>query len=97
MSAQIITYNAHEYKELCDEMRSILRLEKELAHRKKQVRSKIIELSGGDRLEHGIKVTRIICKGSVDIEKIVEDFALDEADIEEYRKSSYEKWDVRSY
>lgn len=86
-----------EYKELCKEMTAILQLKKEVAHREKAIKPLLIEKAGGNRLEYGIKVTRIECRGTVDYSRIVTEWEIDEATLEEYRKPTYEKWDVRNY
>lgn len=97
---KVVEFDRAAYKDLCDEMKDLLQLEKEIAHRKKELRDEIIEASNGERMENGIRLSRKVREGSVDYKKMATDF-IDEKIIEEmlpgYKKESVEYWEVRSY
>jgi len=85
---------------LCEELRQVLSLEKEVLARKNELKRQVVEMSGGDRLEYGIKVQLRKAKGSIDWEK----FARDHVDAgtvdflsENYRKPSRSYYEARSY
>lgn len=92
------------YKLQCEEMREILRQEKELAERKKQLRQELelrsgIQYAGDKRLQYGICVRYKEVTGSVDYKAMAEKLAGDEFEelSTQYRKPSRVQLDVRSY
>ena len=97
ITTEIVKYTQSDYKKLCDEMRAVLSLEKEIAERKKELRDLIIDQAGGNRLEFGIKVSVIDVKGRVNYSRLITDLEIDEATLEDYREPTAERWDVRSY
>lgn len=97
METEIIKYTDKDYQALCKEMTAILQLEKEVAERKKIVKEQVIKQAGGDRLEYGIKVMQVTVKGRVDYNKLVTDWEIDEATLEDYRTPTAVRWDVRNY
>jgi len=97
MSAQIIPFERENYENLCQEMKKILSIEKEVAAQKADLRDKIMAMSGGTRMEYGIKVTYRTAQGSVDYKAIVAGLNLDEEKIESYRKTERSYVEIRSY
>ena len=97
MDTEIIKYTDKDYQALCKEMTAILQLEKEVAERKKIVKEQVIKQAGGNRLEYGIKVIEVIVKGRIDYTKLVREWEIDEATLEEYRTPTAVRWDVRNY
>lgn len=96
-NSEIIKYTDKDYQALCKEMTAILQLEKEVAERKKIVKEQVIKQAGGNRLEYGIKVMEVIVKGRVDYTRLVREWEIDEATLEEYRAPTAVRWDVRNY
>ena len=97
----IVDFNRESYKEICAEMRDIIQIEKEVAAKKEELRKKIIDMAGGDRMENGIKITKRTSKGSTDYKgalqkmyPVGDDF---EIICDTYRKPDREFWEVRSY
>ena len=97
MDKEIIKYTDKDYQALCKEMTAILQLEKEVAERKKIVKEQVIKQAGGNRLEYGIKVMEVIVKGRIDYTKLVREWEIDEATLEDYRTPTAVRWDVRNY
>ncbi len=93
----IVDFERHKYEEACLEMRQLLREEKEMAARKKSLRQQIIEMSGGDRMEYGLKVTHRVSQGTIDYAKFITDCKVKPSTLEFYRKSDKEYWEIRSY
>ena len=85
------------YMDLCEELKELLTVEKEIAKRKEELKSSVLALSGGERMEYGIKIQQRGVKGTVDYKKIVADLGFSEEEAEEYRKATRVYWDVRSY
>lgn len=96
-SIQVIDFEREEYKSLCEEMKMILTHEKELVTRKETLKNELIEMSGGTRMEYGIKVHKREVRGSVDYKKIVTDLDVAENELETYRKPTRSYFEVRSY
>lgn len=92
---------AEIYKEVCEEMKAVLQLEKEVADKKGKLKKIIIKCAGGDRLEHGIKVSERIRQGVIDYKALAKEFFPIEEEFkkvsEEYRKDCTCFWEVRSY
>jgi len=97
MTAQIIPFERENYENLCQEMKKILSIEKEVAAQKAGLRDKIMEMAGGTRMEYGIKVTYRTAQGSIDYKAIVKGLNLDEEKIESYRKAERSYVEIRSY
>ena len=93
----LIEFERNEYEDICIEMRVLLREEKELAKKKEALRSRIIEMSGGDRMEYGIKVQFRTAKGGVDYAKLIKDCKIEPSTLEFFRKDDREYYEVRSY
>lgn len=93
----IVEFQRSAYKDVCTELRDILRQEKEIAKRKDDLKAAVLTLAGGDRMEYGIKVQKRTVKGSIDYKRIVEELEVSEDECESCRKDTREYWDVRSY
>ncbi len=78
-------------------MRDVLQLEKELVARKKILKERIIDMSGGDRMEYGIQVTCRTKKGPVDYKAVLEAWDIDETAAATHRKADIEYVEVKSY
>jgi hypothetical protein len=94
---EIIKGADQEYHSVCKRLKKVLQIKKELAQEEAELKDKAIELAGGDRLQYGIKIQLITVRGSVDYGKLVKELELDEATLEEYRRPTTQRWDVRSY
>lgn len=97
INTEIIQFTEEDYKAACVELRSMLELQSEINHKVKKLKAKAIELSGGERMENGIKIQKVHVRGSVDYNRIVKDWEIDEATLEDYRKGATEYWKVTSY
>ena len=96
----IVDLPRETYMSVCEEMKSLLQLEKEVAARKAIVREQVIEMSGGAHMENGINVVWRSSKGGIDYKAIAE-AACSKVVLEklkdEYKKPDREYWEVRSY
>lgn len=92
--------DAKSYRDLCTEMKAVLSLEKEVAAKKEELRKKILEQSQGERMEWGIKVSKVTPKGSVDYKGWLQSMYAEEQfeEVSEgWRKESSESWRIVSY
>lgn len=97
---KLIELSVSDYKSSCEEMRDLLRLEKEIEARKQELRKIIIQKSGGNRMEYGIKVQKVTSKGSIDYRALAEELIRAEQlrlVEEKYRKKEVEKFVITSY
>lgn len=94
---KVVKFERNKYQQLCQEMKEILSLEKEVAAKKEELRKEIADLAGGDRMEYGIRVQFKTAKGSVDYKKLVTDCGIGEAKVESYRKADRSYCEIRSY
>ncbi len=94
---EMVDFTKEEYKTLCEEMKSVLGLEKELAARKAKLKDKIVEMAGGERLEFGIQVSWRIRKGTIDYKGLLKSLKLPDSLLDLYRKADLEYWEVKSY
>jgi len=93
----MVDFRRSAYKDLCEELREVLTAEKEIAKKKEELKAAVLTLSGGERMEYGIKIQQRTVKGTVDYKKIVSDMGFSEEESDQYRKSTRVYWDVRSY
>ena len=93
----LVEFQRSAYKDVCTELRDILKQEKEIAKRKDELKAAVLTLAGGDRMEYGIKVQKRTVKGTIDYKKIVSELDVSEDECETYRKDTRVYWDVRSY
>ena len=95
---EIINIEKESYRDLCDEMSQLLTQEKELSARKEELREKIIKMSGGERMEYGIKLTYRTSKGTVDYKAMATIEIPEMEKLEEwYRKEDRSFWEIRKY
>lgn len=90
-------FDRARYEEVCKELKDLLSLKKELEEREKLLRKEVIDMSGGDRMEYGIKVTHKTREGSIDYRKLAEKVCQDHSVFEFYRKPNVEYWEIKSY
>lgn len=77
---------------LCQEWKEIQRHKEDITIREIQVRDALIEMSGGKSSEgSGVKLTKVIRKGSINYSQI---FELQNIDLEKYRKENIECWKI---
>jgi len=93
----IISFERESYKALCEEMTELLTLEKEIEAKKAELREKLIEKAGGERMEYGIKLQWKTAMGAIDYSKLVKNMGIEEALLEFYRKPDREYWEIRKY
>lgn len=93
----IVEFDRETYEDLCSELKSLLTTEKEIAKRKDDLKKAVLKLSGGNRMEYGIKIQERITRGTIDYKAIVEDMGFSAEEAEAYRKETRTYWDVRSY
>lgn len=93
----IVEFDRETYEDICKELKSLLTTEKEVAKRKDELKKAILYLSGGNRMEYGIKIQQRVTKGTIDYKSIVSDMGFSEEEAESYRKETRTYWDVRSY
>lgn len=97
-SDTVISFERETYKDLCEEMKSILQLEKEVAAKKEEVRKRLIEQAGGDRMEYGVKVEWRVAQGSIDYKAMANELIGENEELaEKFRKPAKGYWQVRSY
>lgn len=97
INTEIIQFTQEDYKSTCKELRDMLELQAEVSAKVKDLKAKAIEQSGGERMENGIKIMKVQVRGSIDYNRIVTDWEIDEATLEDYRKPQTEYWKVTSY
>ena len=77
---------------LCNEWKSVQKAKQEILEREEQIRKQLIQSSDGQNCcGAGVKVKKIIKKGSIDYSKIYE---LQNVDLEKYRKEGCEYWKI---
>ena len=90
-------------KELHEEMKAILQLEKEVAERKKKIRTALIEARGydamqeGKLLEHGLVIEYRITTGSVKYSDLPEVKKLPKEYLDQFRAKDRESFVIRAY
>lgn len=97
MTVQIIKFERLEYQDLCEEMKDLLSLEKEIAAKKISLRDKIAKMAGGNRMEYGIKVSCRSAQGTIDYKGLVTYLGISDTLVESYRKPERTYVEIRSY
>jgi len=96
----VVDFERELYRELCEEMRELLSKKKELAAREEEIRKRLLAMSGGARMEHGIQISLIESRGSVDYRAMVEGVYTPE-EVERlsgvFRKPDKSYWKITSY
>jgi len=90
-------FSCDYYKELCERMALILQQEKELAAEKETVREELLAYAGGERMEHGIKVSFVPGSDRVDYKAIVESLEVPGFVIARHSKVGDGHWRVTKY
>jgi putative phage-type endonuclease len=76
------------------QLKSITKQMKELERQEKTLRNTLLGLSNGKMCEgNGVKVTKIIRKGSINYDKILNDYGI-QVNLEDYRGDSVESWKI---
>lgn len=97
---KIVNFERDAYKALCEEMRVVLQTEKELKVRKEELRNELIKMSGGDRMEYGIKITYKVNKGTIDYKALAQTHIAEDilkTECENFRKKDVCFWEVKNY
>jgi hypothetical protein len=97
INTEIIQFTEEEYKSHCKELRDMLELQAEVNDKVKKLKDIVKDGSGGERMDYGIKVQKVTVRGSINYNKMVSDWEIDEATLEEFRKAPSEYWKVTSY
>jgi len=90
-------------KELYEEMKAVLQLEKEVKDRKDKLRKALIEARGydamqeGKLLEHGISIEYRVTTGSVKYSDLPEVKNLTKEYLDQFRGSDRESFVIRAY
>jgi len=92
-----IDFNHESYEALCMELREVLSKSKEIEERKAYLKEKVIQASGGARMEYGISVTERTRKGSIDYKAAVKDAGMSDNQLEVYRRKGLEFMEVKAY
>lgn len=85
------------YESLCLTLSKLLRDKKELDSKLSEIKDQVIKLAGGDRMEHGIKVTRRTRSGAIAYQSLLDDLELTSDTLEMYRGPAVEYWEVKNY
>ena len=85
------------YEQYCKEWILQDRLLKEKQSELEKLRAKIVELSGGDRMEYGVKVATVSQKGKIQYKAIVDSLCLDQSVLDKYTSDSVEFTRVTKY
>ncbi len=96
-NVEFINFDHKEYQKLCVEMKELLLQEKGLAARKEGLRKSLIDKSGGDRMEYGIKLTTRRSSGSIDYKRYCEVNHIDLDTLSFFRKPDRVFWERKSY
>jgi hypothetical protein len=93
----IYELHTNEYENVCIELRELLMKEKELKAQILELKKQAIIMSGGNRMEYGIKISQKIRKGSVDVDRMSLVLGISQTMVESFRKPDTEYFEVRSY
>ena len=85
------------YKALSGRVRTLITRKKEIEAELDPLKEDLLHRSGGERMEHGLKISERERKGSVDIKRMIEDGVIDEYIAEKYTRPSTKYWEVRTY
>lgn len=87
--------NDSSFKEIADEWKELIKMKKEIEKRENELKQKMLEYADGYNSEgYGVKMTKVIRKGTVDMSKIYQKFNISEKDVEGFRKKSTYYWKV---
>lgn len=85
------------YEAVCDEWKSASAKLKEQEEYVSSLRDQVIALSGGDRMEYGVRVQKVHNRGKVDYKAIVEVLEIAEDEKDMYRGEDFTSWKVTKY
>lgn len=94
---KVLEFNHESYESLCMELREVMTKSKEIEDRKSYLKERVIESSGGARMEYGISVIERSRKGSIDYKSALKGVGMSEDDLELYRRESIEFMEVKVY
>ena len=85
------------YKQLCEDWKEALIVLKEQEALVEGLRQKVIEKSGGERMEYGVKVSLVSSKGRTNYKAIVEEMNAPKELIEKHTGMPETTWRVTKY
>lgn len=85
------------YRDICEEWKSVKQLLVEVEAKEAELKQKIIKEAGGERLEHGVKVSIIEVRGSIKYKDIPEVKALDANYLDAFRGADRKDFRVTTY
>ena len=85
------------YEEYCQAWKEAYSKLKEQEAETEKLRAMVIELSGGDRMEFGVKVQSIETKGRTDWKSLALELGANPEDIERWTGNSFTTWKVTKY
>ena len=99
MTVEVVEFvnERSEYQALCYELKEVSQLRKEAEAKEKELKARIVEIAGGDRMEFGVRVSLKERKGSFDMKAVFTDMNITHEEGEKYRKEGSTYWDVRGY
>lgn len=97
INTEIIQFTEEEYKSHCKELRDMLELQAEVNDKVKKLKNIVKEESGGERMSYGIKVQKVTVRGSIDYNRLITNWEIDEAEVESFRKDPIEYWKITNY
>lgn len=96
-AATIKDLECEHYRMVCEEWKEAYAALKEDEAYVAGLRDKLVELSGGERMEYGVKVSRVITKGRTDYKAIVAEVGVDQEIIEKHTGMPESTWRVTKY
>ena len=96
-ASNIVNLENSIYQQYCNEWIFQDRLLKEKQSELEKLRAKIVELSGGDRMEYGVKVATVSQKGKIQYKAIVEALDIEQEVLDKYTSDSVEFTRVTKY
>lgn len=89
--------NKEDYKDACERWKAAHQLLKEMEVEEKKARDELLKLSGGERMENGVKIKLVVKTGNVEWSRIPEVNLLDKNYLDEFRKPNSEYYKVSPY
>lgn len=85
------------YQVVCEEWKKAIIELKEKEAVVAKLRSMIIDVAGGERMEFGVKVTHVVTNGKTNYRAIVEELGVDQDIIERHTGMPESNWRVTKY
>ena len=95
--AKTVEFKNVAYRELCHELREVVQIRRECESREKELKAQIIDMSGGERMEYGVRISLRERQGGYDMQQIFNDLKITKDQGEKYRKAPTTYIDVRTY